>query len=47
VIIVVEPCLRQTNGVEIGGANIIIKFMLLDAESSNVLIIKAGTVAET
>jgi hypothetical protein len=43
---VVEPCVRQTNDVEIGGAHVVIKFKLLGHETSNVFIINVETVAE-
>jgi hypothetical protein len=41
----VEPCLGQTNDVEIGGTNII-KYEFFGPETSNFLIINAETVAE-
>jgi hypothetical protein len=43
---VVEPCLGQTNYVEIGGAHVVIKFKLLDPETSNVLIVYTETFTE-
>jgi hypothetical protein len=42
---VIEPCLRQTNYVEVGGANVI-KFKLLGPETFNVLIVNVETGAE-
>jgi hypothetical protein len=41
----VDPCLGQTNYVEIGVAHII-TFKLLDPETSNVLIVNFETIAE-
>jgi hypothetical protein len=38
---VAEPCHRQTNYVNIGGAHVVIKFSLLGPETSNVLIVNA------
>jgi hypothetical protein len=37
---------RTDSCVEIGGANVVIKFKLLDPETSNVLIVNAETVTE-
>jgi hypothetical protein len=42
----VEPCLGQTNDVEIGGTNVVIKFEFFVPETSNVLVINAETFAE-
>jgi hypothetical protein len=43
---VVEPCLRQVNDVEIGGANVVIKFKFRGPETSNVFVKNVETVAE-
>jgi hypothetical protein len=43
---VVEPCLGQTNYVELGGAHVVVKFKLLGPETCNILIVDTETITE-